>query len=93
MQSQLDDYSTYFDKQSDILETKINENLKCSHGYKNYVAQNILITWVPKIVHKCFLSGFPQANVINPSPKTTICNFCEQIDVSGDILDSSEIVE
>ena len=33
-----------------------------------------------------FLSKFPQAHKINTCPRTTICNSCEEIHISGNIL-------
>ena len=44
----LDEYTPYYDKQLDIFDTHINRNLRCIHGYTNYVAHNYLITWVSK---------------------------------------------
>ena len=82
----LDDYPPYYDKQSDIFGEKINKNLRCCHGYTNYVVQKQLITWVSKNTWENFHSEFPQASVINNCPRTTICNYCEEINVSGDTL-------
>ena len=33
-------------------------------------------------------SGFSQESDINPCPRTIVCNTCEVIHVSGDILNS-----
>ena len=40
MYLELDDYPPYSDKQPDIFETNINEDLKYIHGY------NVFIPWV-----------------------------------------------
>ena len=44
MYLQLDYYPPYYDKISDIFETHINRNLRCSHGYTNCVRHTDLIT-------------------------------------------------
>ena len=75
-------------KKSDIFETQINKNLRCIHGYTNYVAQNELITWVSISSWKFFPSEFPQAKIIIPCPRKIIFNTCEQINVSGGILNA-----
>ena len=62
------------------------------HGYTNYVAQNELITWVLKNSWKMFFSGIPQALEIKPCLRRTICNTCEKINMSGDILNANENV-
>ena len=41
-----DNYPPYDDKRWVIFETKINRNLRCSHGYTNCVRHTDLITWV-----------------------------------------------
>ena len=48
MYLQLDDYPPYYDKRSVLFETKINKNLRCSHGYTNCVRNTDMITWVAK---------------------------------------------
>ena len=63
------------------------------HGYTNYVAQNELNNWVSIIIYKMFFSEFPQAKIIIPCQRTIICNYCEQMDVSGDILNAGGNVE
>ena len=35
-----------------------------------------------------FLSKFPQTNNVVPSSRTVICDTCEQINVSGDIVNT-----
>ena len=87
------DYPPYYDKQSDIFETNNNGNLRYSHGYKNYFAQNVLITWVSKNIGGMFLSDFTLEHEINPCPSTNICNYCEQINKSGDIFYAGGNVE
>ena len=39
------------------------------------------------------LSEFPQALDINPCPSTIVCNTCEVMNVSGDILNDDKNVE
>ena len=77
----------------DIFEKNINKNLRCINGYTNYVAQNLLVNWVPKNSWKMSLSESPQAHEIVPCPRTYICNYYEQINVAGDIFNSGVNVE
>ena len=66
--------------------TNINKNLRCCHGYTNYVGQKQIITWVSKNTWDIFYSEFPQAQVILPCTRTIIFNYCEQKYVAGDTL-------
>ena len=52
-----------------------------------YLLLGFFLNW------EMFLSESPQARVINPYPRTTIYDYCEQINVSGDILYSGGNVE
>ena len=89
----MNDYPLYSDKQSDIFETKMNKEFRCIHGYKNHFENNVFITWVSIKSWEILLSEFPQAIDINPCPRKIICNNCELINVSGDILNADENVE
>ena len=51
----------YYDKKSVISETKIDINLRCSHGYTNCVTDTDLITWVSKHSWEILISEFSQA--------------------------------
>ena len=93
MYLKLDDYHPYYDKQSDIFETKINKNLRCIHGYANYVAHNDLITWVSKNSREIFIPEFSQSGKIIPFPRTIISNNFEQMNVLGDTFNSGGSVE
>ena len=53
----------------------------------------ILVTLVSKNSRKMFLYKFPQALEINTCPRTIICNTCELLNVSGDILNYNGNVE
>ena len=46
MYLQLDDYPPYSNERSENFEKHINRNLRCSHGYTNYVRHADSITWV-----------------------------------------------
>ena len=89
----LDDYPPYSDKKSDIFETHINSNLRCIHGYNNYMRHSDLITWVSNSSWDILLSEFIHAVRIFPCPRTTICNKCEHINRSGDILNACDNVD
>ena len=82
----LDDYPPYTGKNSDIFETHINSNLRCIHGYCNFMRHTDLITWVSKSAWKMLLSQFIHAVLISPCPRTTVCNKCAQSNTSDDIL-------
>ena len=90
---QLDDYPPYYDKVSDIFETHININLRCSHVYINRIGQTDLITWVSKNAWEILLSEFLYAEIIIVCPRTIICNKCEQTNIRGDILNDGENVD
>ena len=49
-----------------------------------------LITWVSNYDWMMLLSEFSHTVKIIPCPRTTICNKCEQINTSGDILNAGE---
>ena len=61
MYLQLDDYPPYYDKKSDIFETRINGNLRCIHGYTNCMRHTDLITWVSNSSWDILLSEFIHA--------------------------------
>ena len=86
----LDDYPPYSGKKSDIFETHINSNLRCINGYTNCMRHTDLITWVLNYAWMMLLSEFIHAVKIISCPRTTICNKCEQINMSGDILNAGE---
>ena len=50
-----------------------------------------LITWVSNYAWMMLLSEFDDAVKINSCPTTTICNKCEQSNMSGNILNAGEI--
>ena len=58
------------------------------HGYTNYVAQNEFNYLGFKKELENFLSKFPQTPKIIPCPRRNICNNCEHINMSGDILNA-----
>ena len=58
MYLQLFDYPTYYDKRSDIFETHIDRNLRCSHGYTNCVRHTDSISWVSINSREMLLSEF-----------------------------------
>ena len=89
----LDDYPPYSDEQSDIFEAKINKSSRFIHGNTYHNENNVLITWVSIKSWKMFPSEFPQALDINPCPRTIVCNTCEMIHMSDDILNADENVE
>ena len=64
MYLQLNDYPPYYDKQSDIFETNINNNLRYCFGYPIYSWQTQLITGVSKTTWKIFYSEFPQNTIL-----------------------------
>ena len=86
----LDDYPLYSGKKSDIFETHVNRNLRCIHGYTNCMRHTNLITWVSNYACMMLLSEFNHAVKIISCPRTTICNKCEQSNMSGDILNTGE---
>ena len=90
MYLQLDDYHPYSGKKSDIFETHINSNLRYIHGNTNCTRHTDLITWVSNSTWKMLLSKFNHAVDIIPCPRTKICNKCEQINTSGDILNAGD---
>ena len=81
MYLQLDEYPPYYGKNSDILETHINSNLRCIQGYTNCMRHTDLITWVSNSAWKMLLSEFNHAVKISPCPRTTICNKCAQSNI------------
>ena len=93
MYLKLDDYPQYSDKRSDIFETHINRNLRCSYGYTNWVRLTDSITWVSIHSWEILLSEFSHAERIIACPRTIICNNCEQINMRGDILNAGENVD
>ena len=82
----LDDYPPYTGKNSEIFETHINSNLRCIHGYSNFMRHTDLITWVSNSAWKMLLSQFIHAVKLSPCPRTTVCNKCAQSNTSDDIL-------
>ena len=54
---------------------------------------NVLITLVLINSWEILLSEFPQALDINPCPSIIVCNICEVMNVSGDILNDDKNVE
>ena len=90
MYLQLDDYPPYSGKNSEIFEPHINSNLRCIHGYTNFMRYNDLITWVLNSAWKMLLSQFNRAVKISPCPRTTICNKCAQSNTSGDIFNTGD---
>ena len=78
MYLELDDYLPYYDKTSVIFETHINRNLRCSHGYTNFVRHTDLITWVSKNYLEMLLSEFLHAERISARPRKIIFNKCEK---------------
>ena len=93
MYLQLDDYPPYSDKISDIFETHINRNLRCSHGYTNCVRHTDSITWVSINSWESLLSKFSHAERISACSRTTFCNKCEQGHMRGDILNAGDNVD
>ena len=86
----LDDYPPYSGKKSDIFETYINSNLRCSHGYTHCMRHTDLINWVSNHAWVMLLSEFNHSVKIISCSRTTICNKCEQINMSGDILKAGD---
>ena len=84
----LDDYPPYSGKKPDIFETHVNSSLRCIHGYTNCMRHTDLITWVSNDAWMMLLSEFNDAVKIKSCPRTTICNKCEQSNMSGDILNA-----
>ena len=80
-------------KKSDIFETHINSNLRCIHGYTNFMRHTDSITWVSNSSWYILLSEFIHAVKIMPCHRTTICNKCEHSNTSGDILKAGENVD
>ena len=80
----------FVDKIAVIFETHINRNLRYIHGYTDYVAYNDLITWVSKILGKCYFLNFHKLKKIISFPRTTIHNNCEQNNMLGDILNAGD---
>ena len=93
MYLQLGDYPPYSGKKSDIFETHINSNLRCIHGYTNFMRNTDLITWVSNSAWKMLLSEFNRAVKISPCPRTTICNKCAQSNTSGDLWNAGDNVD
>ena len=93
MYLQLDEYAPYSDKISDIFETHINRNLRCSHGYTICVIHTDFITWVSKNAWEMLLSEFSNAEIISACTRKIICNKCEQNNMRGDILNSGDNVD
>ena len=89
----MDDYAPYSYKKPENFETHINKNLIFINGYKHYVTQNEFITWVSKNSWEILLSEFSQSEKIIPCTWKIICNTCEQMNVSGNILNAGENVE
>ena len=58
MYLKLYEYPPYSDKQPEFFETNIIDKLICSNVNRNYVAHNILITWVSKNSWDMFFSEF-----------------------------------
>ena len=86
----LDDYPPYSGKISDIFVTHNNSNLRCIHGYTTCMRHTDLITWVSISTWKMLLSEFNHSVKIISCPRTTICNKCEQSNMSGDILNAED---
>ena len=86
----LDDYPPYSGKKSDIFDTHVNSNLRCIHGYTNFMRHTDLITWVSNDAWMMLLSEFNDAVKINSCPNTRICNKCEQSNMSCDILNAGD---
>ena len=86
MYLQLDDYPPYSDKRSVLFETKINRNLRCSHGYTNCVRHTHLITWVSKNFWEMLLSELSHSERISACSRTIICYKCEQNHMRVEIL-------
>ena len=72
MYLQLDDYPTYYGKKSEMFETHINSNLRCIHGYTNFMRHTDLITWVSNSAWKMLLSQFIHVVKLSPCPRTTV---------------------
>ena len=51
------------------------------------------ITWVSKNIWKTLLSEFPQALDINTCPRKIVCNTCELMNFSGDMLNADRNCE
>ena len=84
------DYPPYSDKRSVILETHINRNLRCSHGYTNCVRYTDLITWVSKSSWEMLLNKFSHAERIGACSRTLICNKYEQNNMRGEVFNPGE---
>ena len=90
MYSPLDDYPLYYDKKSEIFEANVNKEFICIHGYTNHYEHNVLITWLSINSGEIWLSEISLALDINPCHRTIMDNTCEEIHVSGDILNAVE---
>ena len=89
----MDDYPPYSDKISVIFETKINRNLRCSHGYTNWIRHTDFITWASNYSWEMLLSEFSHAERISACTRTIICNTCEQNNRIGEILNAGDNVD
>ena len=90
---QLDEYLPYSDQISDIFETHIKRNLRCSNRYTNCARHTDSITWVYIDSWEMLLSEFSYAEIISGYHRTTICNKCEQSNMRGDILNAGDDVD
>ena len=89
----LDYYPPYYGKKSNIFEANINKEFRYIHGCTEHDEHNILITWVSIKSLETLLSKFLQALDINPCPRTILCNTCELIHMSGDIMNAYKNAE
>ena len=92
MYLELDVYPQYSDKISDIIDTHINSNLRCIHGYTNFVTHNDLITLISNSSWDMLLYKFIHAKIISACPRKTIYNTCEQRNTTDDIMNAGDNV-
>ena len=71
----------------------MNRNLRCSHGYTNYVRHTDLITWVSKNSWEMLLSEFSHSERISACTRTIVCNKCEQNNMIGETLNAGDNVD
>ena len=89
----MDENHLYSDKISVIFDTHININLRCSHGYINFVRHTDFITWVSKHSWEMLLSEFSHSKRISACPRTIIFNKREQNNMIGEILNLRDNVD
>ena len=63
-----DEYPTYSGRISEILETNVNDNIRCDHGYDYSSIKHKMSTWVNEESCEMMKNCFPDAEQIKKCP-------------------------